>query len=374
MMHDNVPRMKSARIGAFTAPLLISILIVFFMGLWGLRVSGITFSNLGEFSISNKSLRIELRDALHVFNSPQLKNSGYYSIQRMLAAKRISTILIIDGQKASAARFLSSLADEHDDYEAWYLFAAGAIYESMDSSPIARIFYERILKNLPDMTIDGQSIHRISLIKLLEGDSPPEKKAHWYGEFIRRFPEAEEVGPYHFLLAKEYEKLGLWPQAIEEYRQFLPFFGVSVPGYPDAHDYARKMVEFNDSPKDWTYPDLNDLVARIRKAIAARSASELRKYMSKAGFFAMSWYKEGGEESNSNVLFNFSNFMTRGPIYVAPALDPSFNESEAFLRTSGWTGLIPVWYLCFQKVNFPADPNVHGNWEWAGIYFGEKMQ
>ncbi|HPW47288.1 MAG TPA: hypothetical protein PLJ56_05635, partial [Rectinema sp.] len=78
--------MKSARIGAFTAPLLISILIVFFMGLWGLRVSGITFSNLGEFSISNKSLRRELRDALHVFNSPQLKNSGYYSIQRMLAA------------------------------------------------------------------------------------------------------------------------------------------------------------------------------------------------------------------------------------------------------------------------------------------------
>jgi len=25
-------------------------------------------------------------------------------------------------------------------------------------------------------------------------------------------------------------------------------------------------------------------------------------------------------------------------------------------------------------VNFPADPKVHGNWEWAGIYFGEKMQ
>jgi len=93
----------------------------------------------------------------------------------------------------------------------------------MDSDPIARILYERILKNLPDMMIDGQSIHRISLISLLEGDSPPYKKAHWYGEFIRRFPEADEVGPYHFLLAKEYEKLGLWPQAIEEYRQFLPF-------------------------------------------------------------------------------------------------------------------------------------------------------
>lgn len=292
----------------------------------------------------------------------------------MLAARRIGTILIEDGQKARAARFLSSLADEHDTYEAWYLFATGAIYESMNSAPIARIFYERILNTLPDMTIEGQSIYRSCLVKLLGSESPPEEKTVWYREFIQRFPDADEVGPFHFLLAKEYEKLGLWTQAIEEYRQFLPFFGVSVPNYPDAHDYARKMVEFNDSPKDWTYANLDDIVTGIRKAIAARSAQALKKYMSKAGFFAMSWYKEGGEDSNSNVLFNFSNFMTRGRIYVAPSLDPSYNDSEAFLRTSGWTGYIPVWYLYFRKVNFPADPTVHGNWEWAGIYFGEKIQ
>lgn len=327
-----------------------------------------------DFSISNKAQAKDLRDALEILHSPQLKKSGYYPVQRMLAARRISTILIEDGQQARAARFLSSLAEEHDAYEAWYLFAAGAVYESMGSAPIARILYERIIETVPDMTIDGQSIHRTCLVKLIDSDNPPEKKATWFKEFIKRFPDADEIGPFHFLLAKEYEALGQWTQAIEEYRRFLPYFGVSVPGYPDAHGYARKMVEFNDSPKDWTYADLGELVAGIRKAIAARSPQTLRKYMSKAGFFAMSWYKEGGEDSNSNVLFNFSNFMTKGPIYVAPALDPSFNDSEAFLRTSGWTGYIPVWYLCFRKVNFPADPKVHGNWEWAGIYFGEKMQ
>ena len=26
-----------------------------------------------------------------------------------------------------------------------------------------------------------------------------------------------------------------------------------------------------------------------------------------------------------------------------------------------------------EKVNFPADPEIHGRWEWAGIYFGEKL-
>ncbi len=118
-----------------------------------------------DFSVSNKAQVKDLRDALEILHSPQLKKSGYYPVQRMLAARRISTILIEDGQQARAARFLSSLAEEHDAYEAWYLFAAGAVYESMGSAPIARILYERIIETVPDMTIDGQSIHRTCLVK-----------------------------------------------------------------------------------------------------------------------------------------------------------------------------------------------------------------
>ena len=362
---------QKARGAAF---FLSSILIVLVLAACSDDISVPFFLGAQEFSVSDKAQRKALNDALEVLQSPQLKKSGYYPEQRMLAARRISSILIEDGQKASAARFLSALADEHDAYETWYLFAAAAVYESMGSGPIAQLFYERIINTLPDMTIEGQSIHRTCLTKLLQSDNRPEKKVAWYREFIRRFPEADEIGAFHFLLAKEYEKLGLWSQAIEEYRRFLPYSEITIPGYPDAHDYARKIVEFNDSPKDWTYADLDELVDNIRKAIAARSPKTLQKYMSKAGFFAMSWYKEGGEESNSNVLFNFSHFMTRGPIYVAPSLDRSYNDSEAFLRTSGWTGYIPLWYLYFRRVDFPADPKVHGNWEWAGIYFGEKLQ
>ncbi len=59
---------------------------------------------------------------------------------------------------------------------------------------------------------------------MIDSDSPPEKKAAWFKEFIQRFPEADEIGSFHFLLAKEYEALGQWTQAIEEYRRFLPYF------------------------------------------------------------------------------------------------------------------------------------------------------
>ncbi|MCI6442425.1 MAG: tetratricopeptide repeat protein, partial [Spirochaetia bacterium] len=47
--------------------------------------------------------------------------------------------------------------------------------------------------------------------------------------------------------------------------------------------------------------------------------------------------------------------------------------TEAYLRTTGWSNYVNVWYLYFRKVNFPADPEIHGRWEWAGIYYGEKL-
>ncbi|MDR1596788.1 MAG: tetratricopeptide repeat protein, partial [Treponema sp.] len=46
---------------------------------------------------------------------------------------------------------------------------------------------------------------------------------------------------------------------------------------------------------------------------------------------------------------------------------------EAYLRTWGWSQYISTWYLYFRKINFPSDPEIHGRWEWAGIYYGEKF-
>ena len=46
---------------------------------------------------------------------------------------------------------------------------------------------------------------------------------------------------------------------------------------------------------------------------------------------------------------------------------------EAYLKTWGWSQYVSVWYLYFRKVNYPVDPDIHGNWEWAGIYLGERM-
>ena len=261
-----------------------------------------------------------------------------------------------------------------DEYAPWYLFAAAASYETAGDMPLAIPLYERIVKALPDLIIDGRSLHYESLTRLVRNVEMPERKIEYYRDLITRFPSASDVGASHFLLAKEYEKVGAWKEALENYAAFLPYFGTSVPGYPEALAYARQLVEFNASPKDWTFESLDELVTNVRKALASGSARQLRKYASKAGFFAISWYQDSGIDANSKVAFDLSQFMQGRPIQSSTSLHASSGPYDAYLRTWGWTGRVPVWYLYFRKIDFPADPAVHGQWEWAGIYFGEKMQ
>lgn len=293
---------------------------------------------------------------------------------RYAASRRILAFLISEGMYSRAASYLISLADPADSYAAWYLFSAGAAFESAGEIELALPLYERLIRTAPDLEIEGKSLHREALVRLVAHSSEPSRRIEFYRDLIARFPDAPDLGSYHFLLAKEYEKVGEWKDAMEHYTAFLPYFGAVVPGYPDALDYATRLAEFNASPKDWTAESLPDLVRAVRQALASGSARQLRKYMAKAGFFAVSWYQDSGQEANSKVAFDLSQFIQGRPIHSSESLHPSSGTYDAYLRTWGWTGRVPVWYLYFRKINFPADPEVHGHWEWAGIYFGEKMQ
>jgi len=107
--------------------------------------------------------------------------------------------------------------------------------------------------------------------------------------------------------------------------------------------------------------------------IEAGDAELLRSYRAKVNFFATGW--RGDEaQSDGRALFDFGEYMSGRRIQAAAALDPSSNAREAFLKTWDWTDKISTWYFCFRKIYFPANPDLHGSWEWAGIYFGEKMR
>ncbi|MDR3192966.1 MAG: tetratricopeptide repeat protein [Treponema sp.] len=259
-----------------------------------------------------------------------------------------------------------------DPYNAYYLLMIAYAYLQQDAAPVAARYFDIIVKNYPDLTVLGQSIHLACLNQLIDLVDRPEQRVWYYQELISRFSDQIDPGPAYFMLAQACEKIGDWSASIKAYTQYLPYQGSLVPGFPRADNYAKEMVAFNNSPKDWTFENLNVLVNAIRAALDSGSSARLWSYRAKVNFFARSWEQEETDDSGM-AEFNLSDFMRGNRIRYAENLDPGSNANEAYLRTWGWSLHISTWYLYFRKVNFPSNPEIHGRWEWAGVYYGEKF-
>ncbi|MBN2875115.1 MAG: tetratricopeptide repeat protein [Spirochaetales bacterium] len=305
-----------------------------------------------------------------------LLDSGTLGVEERYAViQKISTSLANAEDYPRLVDFLSGVVadDPEGPYNARYLLSIAWAYARQGADEVAALYYDRIVKNYPDLSVGGESIHVACLRRLIRLVDDPARRIEFRRELISRFPDTVDMGTELFLLGNDYESLGDWDAALDAYRRFLPAFANDVPGHPDALQYARLFIDLATIRKDWTYETLDELLNAISVAMATGNHRAISRIRAKVGFFAMDWYQDK-DDGNSQVLFDFAAFMSGSRIQRAPSLDPSSNSREAFLRTWGWTERISVWYLYFRKVDFPADPEVHGRWEWAGIYFGEKMQ
>jgi len=295
---------------------------------------------------------------------------------RFALVNRISSNLMAEQRNGELILFLTSTVDGNpaDPYAAYWLLLVAQAYLDQGANEMAGYYFARILDNCPDLDVRGSSIHLASLQNLIRITDSAELLIRYYTEMITRFGGEIDQGHAYFMLARAYERLGEWDLAIQTYKQFLEYgqFGIQIPGVPDAYEYAKKIIDYDASSKDWTFDSLDDLVNVIRKAINSYDYRALDRYRAKVNFFAMSW-KQDSSGSNAEADFAMRDFMLGNRIRYNDTLDASSNPNEAYLRTWGWSQYISVWYLYFRKVNFPADPDIHGRWEWAGIYYGEKM-
>jgi tetratricopeptide (TPR) repeat protein len=258
-----------------------------------------------------------------------------------------------------------------DPYNSYYLLMIAYAYIQQDALPVAARFFDLIVKNYPDLTINGESIHLACLNQLIELSDNREQHVWYYQELISRFSPSIDLGIAWFMLGQTYEHIGDWNSAIQAYTHYLSYAGSIIPGFPNAYDYARQQVDFNNSPKDWTYESLPALFTAIQYALDDTNAYQLRRIQAKVNFFTRSW---GQIETDDPRVADFSlyDFMRGNRIRYADRLDASSNSTEAFLKTWGWSQ-ISTWYLYFRKIYFPSDPEIHGRWEWAGVYYGEKF-
>ncbi|GHT48672.1 hypothetical protein FACS1894102_2170 [Spirochaetia bacterium] len=259
-----------------------------------------------------------------------------------------------------------------DVYNAYYLFMIAYSYIQQETYPVATLYFNLIVKNYADLIVKDESIHMLCLKQLIEYEHNPQQKIWYYEELISRFKDKIDLGITWFLLGQSYEQIGDWTKAIVAYTEFLPYYGSVIPGFPDAYSYAKQMVDFNHSSKNWTFDTLDSLVNTIKGAMDSGDTWQLWQYRAKVNFFARSWAQADSDDSGM-ADFNLSSFGTSGKLRYSDTLSSDSNANEAYLRTSGWSHFTPIWYFYFRKIYFPLNPEIHGRWEWAGVYYGEEF-
>lgn len=293
---------------------------------------------------------------------------------KFVLIKQISKILIKAADKEVLNLFLTVYVENHPDdpFNAYYLLIVAQNYMKEEAYPFAAHYYERILKNYSDLLVRGKSVHYLCIQDLIKMTEDHELRVTYYKELISRFSDEIDKGSTYYWLAQTYEAIGEWELAIQAFNNFLQYQETSITGVPKAWDEVKAMVDFyNYDGKNWTMDSLEELIKQIRYAINRRDTRQLKKYMAKVNFFTMSWEQTENPKTEVQFIDHFSDFLG-ARVWCSPDVDRDSNEQEAYLRTSGWSYRIQTWYLYFRKVYFPADPEKHGQWEWAGIYFGEK--
>jgi len=300
------------------------------------------------------------------------------SPEQFAVIREIANAYLKQKEYSKLINFLGARVHQNPDdpYNTYYLFMIGFGYQQMEAYPAAALYFDMIVKNYPDLTVQDKSVHLACLNQLITLVDNPQQKVWYYEELISRFLDQIDPGPAFFMLAQAYEGIGEWNSAINAYTQYLSYGDDSnVAGFPNADSYAKRLVDFNNSAKDWTFDSLNSLVTAVKAAMDAGSSNRLWQYHAKVNFFTRTWEQEDTSDmgGTGNNVFDLSDFMRGNRIHYADTLDVSSNANEAYLRTWGWSQYISTWYLYFRKIYFPPDPEIHGRWEWAGIYYGEKF-
>lgn len=322
------------------------------------------------FTLEDEETEKELENLVEI-----LQENGDNSEKNFIILQQIIKIFNSAKKPEKLNFLLTTYVEEHpeDLFNAYYFFVVAQNYKSQGAYPYAIHYYERILRNYPDLLVRGKSIHFLTLQALISLTEVPELKVTYYKELLSRFEEEIEKGEIYYYLAQTYEKLGEWDLAMQSYVQFLNYPNTTIPGKPMAREEVEELVAFyNYTGPDWTMESLEKLVDTITWRIRQGSSWHLQQHMAKINFFAMSWERTIADpESTEDFILNLGAFLN-SRIGITSSLDRDSNQREAYLKTWGWSYRIETWYFYFRKVYFPADPERHGNWEWAGIYFGEK--
>ncbi|MBN1646416.1 MAG: hypothetical protein JW874_00165 [Spirochaetales bacterium] len=326
------------------------------------------------FITGNETQQSELKSLFRT-----LREQGHNHESRFILMQRIIQLF----QQVRALHLLNLYLTEYvaefpdDPFTGYYLLIVAYNYKELDAIPFALHYFERIYRNHADLRIQGKSIHYLCLENLVQYGTDPVVLIQYYKALISRYTDEIDIGKNYYEMAETYSELGEWELSLQAYRNFLNYPDSVIPGNPNAYEQVKEMIKYTDlENRFWIRNDLDTLLDEVRSALMNRDVRKLNQLASRISFFTISWLQDKdlvrrSKDAHFTFIDEMGAFM-KGRLYAAPELDSESNDQEAYLKTWGWSHRIGTWYLYFRKINFPADPDIHGKWEWAGIYFGEK--
>ena len=321
---------------------------------------------------NQKKLNDNQQELQLILETQTLNEKQRYSIINQMASNLLAT-----KDYQGVILFLTDWVENNPDdmYNSYWLLMTAYAYLSLGAEPVAEYYFDRILNQCQDLLVKGNSVHFMCLQNLIQISKTPSHRIKYFNELINRFSKNVNITELYLRLALEYENDSQWDQALKTYSLFLQqpdATTIQIPGEPDAYKNARHLVDFNNSSKDWTFESLPALEAAVKRAIRNYDWKTLDKYKAKVNFFTMSW-KQDENDANSQEDTPMASWARGKRIRYGETLDEASNPNEAYLRTWGWNTYVPIFYFYFRKIDFPVDPDIHGNWEWAGIYLGNKL-
>lgn len=267
---------------------------------------------------------------------------------------------------------LGNVLESHpgDPYGAYYLMAMAEGARDSGSEKLALDYLRRLLKNYPDLEIREQSLHLLAMGEIATKTSDPREAIFMRMEMQRSYSDRIDPGRNLYALAGEYKRIGDWESMYQAYDSFLDYPDTVISGVPGARSKVISDLAFHKSNKSWTMDSLDDLVDTVKYAIRTQDARLLTSYQAE-NFFLMNWTQETSD-SFTHIPMTLGSFL-KSSIRYRGELEEFSNDREAYLWTAGWSWKIPTWYLYFRRIEYPANPEIDGRWEWSGIYFGERL-
>ena len=124
-----------------------------------------------------------------------LKDEKLTSQTRYAVLNRIANSLYSSKNSGEMVLFLTDWVEKNpsDIYNAYWLLMVASSYLEREAEPVAEYYFNRILKNYPDLLVQGKSVHFICLQHLIQISSSSANKISYFNQLINRCPSMVSI-------------------------------------------------------------------------------------------------------------------------------------------------------------------------------------